>query len=100
MIKKYFPLLLGLILILGLSWRINQERSLSLHFVDEEDHISGASLINRGYRLHEQIQSNHQPLVYFGSAVIQKLTRPDNIFMLVRLTRLAMLAPTFIFLIL
>jgi len=89
MIKKYFALLLGLILILGLSWRINQERSLSLHFVDEEDHISGASLINRGYRLHEQIQSNHQPLVYFGSAAIQKLTQPDNIFMLIRRHRQA-----------
>ncbi len=61
-----------------------------MHFVDEEDHLAGAGLVNRGYKLHEQIQSNHQPLVYFGSAAIQKLTKPDNIFMLVRLTRLAM----------
>ena len=89
MIKKYFPLLLGLILILGLSWRINQERSLSLHFVDEEDHLSGANLINRGYKLHEQIQSNHQPLVYFGSATLQKIFKPDNIFMLIRRHRQA-----------
>src|SRR3989338_7152301 len=92
MIKKYSALLLGLALILGLSWRIAQQRSLSIHFVDEEDHLAGADLINRGYKLHQQIQSNHQPLVYFGPAAIQKLTQPDNIFMLVRLTRLAMFA--------
>jgi len=90
MIKKLSILLL--IIILALSWRVSQSRSLSLHFVDEEDHLAGADLINHGYKLHERIQSNHQPLVYFGSAVIQKLTRPDNIFMLVRLTRLAMFA--------
>ena len=90
MIKKYFLLFLGLTLILGLSWRISQQRSLSIHFVDEEDHIAGAFLINRGYKLHEQIQSNHQPLVYFGSAAIQKVFKPDNIFMLVRRHRQAM----------
>ncbi|MDZ4229286.1 MAG: hypothetical protein U1C50_03470, partial [Patescibacteria group bacterium] len=79
-------------LILTLSWRISQMRSLSLHFVDEEDHLAGADLIIRGYKLHEQIQSNHQPLVYFASAAIQKLTHPDNIFMLVRRHRQALFA--------
>lgn len=87
MIKKL--LILPLIIILALSWRVSQSRSLSLHFVDEEDHLAGAELINRGYKLHEQIQSNHQPLVYFGSAAVQKITQPDNIFMLVRRHRQA-----------
>jgi hypothetical protein len=90
MISKYRWLFLGLALVLTLSWRISQQRSLSLHFVDEEDHLAGADLINRGYKLHEQIQSNHQPLVYFGSAAIQKITQPDNIFMLIRRHRQAL----------
>jgi hypothetical protein len=90
MISKYRWLFLGLALVLALSWRISQQRSLSLHFVDEEDHLAGADLINRGYKLHEQIQSNHQPLVYFASAAIQKLGRPDNIFMLIRRHRQAL----------
>lgn len=89
MIKKILPLA-ALALILTLSWRISQSRSLSIHFVDEEDHLAGAELINRGYKLHEQIQSNHQPLVYFGSAAIQKFTQPDNLFMLVRRHRQAL----------
>jgi len=84
---KNYPMIkriLLLAIILGFSWQINQQRSLSMHFVDEDDHLAGAELINRGYKLHRQIQSNHQPLVYFASAAIQKLTGPDNIFMLVR----------------
>lgn len=88
MIKKILPLA-ALALILTLSWRVSQSRSLSMHFVDEEDHIAGADLINRGYKLSEQIQGNHQPLVYFTSSVVQKITRPDNLFMLVRRHRQA-----------
>lgn len=61
-----------------------------MHFVDEEDHLAGAELINRGYRLHEQIQGNHQPLVYFFSAAVQKTTHPNNVFMLIRRHRQAM----------
>src|SRR3989344_8849934 len=86
MIKK----ILLLAIILALSWRVSQSRSLSMHFVDEDDHLAGADLINRGYKLHNQIQSNHQPLVYFASAAIQKYAHPDNTFMLIRRHRQAM----------
>lgn len=82
--------MLGLLAILAVSWRVSQTRSLSLRFVDEEDHIAFSYYMNRGYRLHEQLQNNHQPLVYFASAAIQKFTHPDNIFMLVRRHRQAM----------
>lgn len=89
MIKKFLPLLV-LAVILGLSWRISQDRSLSLRFVDEDDHLAGADLINRGYKLYEQISTNHQPLVYSASAAIQKISHPDNLFMLVRRHRQAL----------
>lgn len=61
-----------------------------MHFVDEDDHIAGGGLINQGYRLYQQISTNHQPLVYLASAAIQKITHPDNIFMLIRRQRQAM----------
>lgn len=75
-------LIFGLVMLV--SFRISQTRSLSMHFVDEEDHIAFADYINQGYKLHRDIQNNHQPLIYFGSALIQKITQPDNIFMLIR----------------
>ncbi|MDZ7586220.1 MAG: hypothetical protein U0946_00575, partial [Patescibacteria group bacterium] len=89
MIKKYWWqwLILGIVMLV--SWQISQTRSLSMHFVDEEDHIAFADYINQGYKLHRDIQNNHQPLIYFGSAAIQKLTHPDNIFMLIRRHRQA-----------
>jgi len=84
MIKKRWWqwLILGIVMLV--SFQISQSRSLSLHFVDEEDHIAFADYINQGYQLHRDIQNNHQPLAYFGSAIIQKLTHPENIFMLIR----------------
>jgi len=88
--KKNILIWLIFIVIMIVSWRISQNRSLSLRFVDEEDHIAFGYYINRGYRLHEQLQNNHQPLVYFASAAIQKIAEPENIFMLVRRHRQAM----------
>ncbi|MFH0943533.1 MAG: hypothetical protein V1810_05195 [Candidatus Beckwithbacteria bacterium] len=88
MIKRFFPwLIVGIVMLV--SWQISQTRSLSMHFVDEEDHIAFADYINQDYKLHRDIQNNHQPLIYFGSALIQKITRPDNIFMLIRRHRQA-----------
>jgi hypothetical protein len=78
------------ILVMLVSFRISQSRSLSMRFVDEEDHIAFGYYINQGYKLHQQLQNNHQPLVYFASAGIQKLTHPENIFMLVRRHRQVM----------
>jgi len=84
--------LIILTLILSLSFKVNQARSLSLHFVDEEDHISVAYYITQGYQLHENLQNNHQPPVYFASATLQKLLKPPNIFMLIKRHRQMMFA--------
>lgn len=88
--KKNIFIWLAFGLIMAVSFNISKARSLSMHFVDEEDHMAGAELMNRGYKLHEQIQGNHQPLVYAASAAIQRLTKPNNMFMLVRRHRQSM----------
>lgn len=77
-------------LVMMVSFRVSQVRSLSMHFVDEEDHLTIAELTNRGFKPYEDIQSNHQPIVYFTSAKLQKLLDPPNIFMLVRRHRQVM----------
>ncbi|MEK7513290.1 MAG: hypothetical protein AAB580_00190 [Patescibacteria group bacterium] len=90
--KKNILILLLFSLVMLVSFRISQTRSLSMHFVDEEDHMTIAGLTNRGLKLYEDIQSNHQPIVYFSSAKLQQLLDPPNIFMLVRRHRQAMFA--------
>jgi len=77
-------------IIMLVSFRISQARSLSMHFADEEDHITIARYTNRGFKLYQEIQSNHQPIVYFSSAKLQQLLDPPNIFMLIRRHRQAM----------
>lgn len=89
MIKKILFLLAGL-LILAVSFRVSEKRSLSMHFVDEEDHITIGRLTTRGFKLYQDIQSNHQPIVYFTSAKLQQLLDPQNIFMLIRRHRQTM----------
>jgi len=84
----FYFLILGIVFI-G-AFRLSESRSLSFHFVDEEDHITFAHYINKGYKLHRDLQGNHQPLVYFGSALLQKVSKPTNIFMLVKRHRQAM----------
>jgi hypothetical protein len=71
------------------AFRLSQSRSLSFHFVDEEDHMVFASYMNQGFKLYQDLSSNHQPLVYLGSALVQKITQPENIFMLVKKHRQA-----------
>ena len=84
MIKKRLLHFLILSIVMLVSFKIAQARSLSMHFVDEEDHITIARYTNRGYKLYQDIQSNHQPIVYFTSAKLQRLLDPENIFMLIR----------------
>lgn len=90
MIKKTFLLFSIFLIIMAVGWHISQIRSLSFHFVDEEDHITIGRYTNRGFNLYQDIQSNHQPLVYFGSALLQRTLKPENIFMLVRRHRQVM----------
>lgn len=89
MTKKLLVYLALLAVVLAMSWRITQSRSLSIHFVDEEDHIVFASYMNQGLRLYKDLSTNHQALVYLGSSAIQKITKPQNILMLVKRHRQA-----------
>ncbi len=69
------------------SLLLTEKFSQSFHFVDEDDHLVFAYYINQGYQLYTDLSSNHQPLVYFLSALSQKILRPGSLFMLLRRSR-------------
>jgi hypothetical protein len=61
-----------------------QNKSLSLHFVDEEHNFALGKWLLQGDRLYSDLFSNHQPLAHIGSAAIQTITEPNSIFLLVK----------------
>ena len=81
---------LGLVLVLLASFRLANQRALSFHFVDEEDHIVTADFMNQGFKLYKDLSVNHQPLVYLSSQVVQTITQPKSIYLLIKTHRLAM----------
>lgn len=88
--NKKILIWLGLVLVLLGSFRLANQRSLSFHFVDEEDHIVTADFMNQGLELYKDLSVNHQPLVYLSSQTLQKVTKPNSIYLLVKTHRLAM----------
>ena len=72
------------------SFRLANQRALSFHFVDEEDHIVTADFMNQGFKLYKDLSVNHQPLVYLSSQVVQTITQPKSIYLLIKTHRLAM----------
>lgn len=81
---------LGLTLVLLFSFRLHDQRALSFHFVDEEDHIVTADFMNQGLKLYKDLSVNHQPLVYLGSQALQKVAKPNSIYLLIKTHRMAM----------
>ncbi|MBU1085756.1 MAG: hypothetical protein ABIJ43_04090 [Candidatus Beckwithbacteria bacterium] len=81
---------LCLIIVLLGSFRLHNQRALSFHFVDEEDHIVTADFMNQGLSLYKDLSVNHQPLIYLGSQVLQKITKPNSIYLLIKSHRMAM----------
>lgn len=56
----------------------------SLNFVDEDDNIVIGGLLNNSNKLYVDIFTQHQPSAYIMSGIIQKITRPQNIYMVVK----------------
>jgi hypothetical protein len=90
--KKRLVILLLFGLIMFRAFKLADSRALSFHFVDEEDHIVFADYMNQGYRLYQDLSSNHSPLVYLGSSWIQKIVKPNSIYLLIKTHRLAIFA--------
>lgn len=55
-----------------------------LNFVDEDDNFVIGQYLNEGKKLYQDIFSQHQPIPYHISSVIQRVAQPDNLFMTVK----------------
>ncbi len=61
-----------------------ENRIFSIKFVDEEDNFLIGKWINEGRKPYKDIFYNHQPYPMIISSVIQKVTRPNSPFLLVK----------------
>jgi hypothetical protein len=66
------------------SYSLADHYSHSFKFADEDEHIVIGWMMNKGKRLYQDISTNHQPLNYAFSAVVQRVFHPDNMFMLIK----------------
>lgn len=66
-----------------------------LNFVDEDDNLVIGSTLNHGNKLYQNIYSQHQPIQFVLSGMLQKLTKPDNILVNIKWHREFMLLWSF-----
>lgn len=81
--KSVLWLVLGTVISLIVYW-IYRQHFLHISFVDEEDYfLIGKYLIN-GTKLYSKYFSHHQPGAYVISGIIQKISEPNTIYLLVK----------------
>src|SRR3990172_8859451 len=93
--NRGFLIVFGVIFLILTSYFYNRH-ALNIHFVDEEENIVLGSYILKGEKLYSDLFSQHQPLAYISSALIQKLTHPGSIFTLISRHRQPMILCSFI----
>lgn len=97
MFKKALLILLNigkifLLLAIFLALFLIYERVIfSFGFTDEGDNISIGKYLLEGKVLYKDIFSQHQPLTYFFSALVQKVSQPPSILMVVKRHRQAVM---------
>lgn len=57
-------------------------RSFHFRFVDEEDNFTIGKYLSKGEILYDDIITNHQPLTYIFSSIIQNYTNPNSVYSL------------------
>jgi len=90
--NKYIYLfcVFGVFILYAFLLRPTQNHAFSLSFVDEADNFVIGDWLNRGKILYRDIFINHQPIPAIASAIIQKITRPNSTFLLVKRHREAL----------
>lgn len=57
-------------------------KALNFRFVDEEDNFTIGKYLSKGEILYDDILTNHQPLTYIFSAIINDYSHPNSVYML------------------
>jgi hypothetical protein len=76
-----FTVLLIFIVFISLQY---QQQVFWIRFVDEEDNLALGSYILKGEHLYTNLFSHHQPLGYYISAIVQWITHPNTMFLLIK----------------
>src|SRR3989338_10370801 len=88
-----FPFILLLFVYLFMGY---ENKIFSFNFVDEEDNMAIGQFLLRGEKLYSDIYTNHLPVTYIMSSVVQKFTQPNSLPMLVKRHRESVLVWSFI----
>lgn len=59
-----------------------RQKSVEFKFVDELDNFTFGKYLLHGEKLYDDLISNHQPLTFILSALVQDLTKPINVYYL------------------
>lgn len=73
-------------------WRVAHNYSQSYRFGDEDAHMAGGYLILQGLKPYNGFAVNHQPLIYYFSAAVQKIFHPNTLFLFIGRHREAIFA--------
>lgn len=90
MIKKVVLIFVTLFCCLFLAFFYHKQ-IFALHFFDEEETLATGKYLNQGEHLYLDLVTNHQPLTTIASAYLQKISQPDNLFMLIKRHREAII---------
>lgn len=96
-LNKKFIYLVILVCLFVFVLLLTERFSQSFHFVDEDDHLIFGHYMNQGYKLYRDLSTNHQPLVYIFGGLLQRISRPGTMFILLRRTREAVFLYGFVF---
>jgi len=92
---RFSVIVITIFFLVSTSWAY-ENSVFSLHFVDEEDNMIVGKYLTQGEKLYSDIFSNHQPLSYVASAVLQEVTDQNTIFQLIKRHREAVILWSFL----
>lgn len=85
---RWVFIVFALIYVLFIGY-ISYNNSQSDRFGDEVAHMVGGSYVLDGRVLYDDLQFNHQPLNYYMGALVEQVSKPDNLFLYISKQRLA-----------
>ncbi len=82
--KKVLALLLILAVFYIFQLKYFESSIFNIQFVDEDDNFVTGSWVLKGQKLYKDIFFQHQPSATYISAAVQKITKPNSFFLLVK----------------
>jgi len=79
-------IILGIIFLLLIifAWQTLQSHIFNVHFVDEDENIMAGYYLAQGQKLYGDIFSHKQPMPAVYSSLVNKVFKPDSLFLLIK----------------